>query len=205
MGTDIKAALRPAIGMLALLTLLTGLIYPLVILAAAQATAPHQANGSLVRDGERVIGSALIGQNFAGAPYFHPRPSAAGDGYDAGASSGSNLGPTSGDIKTAIAERVSAARGEGAIGMIPAHAVTASGSGLDPHISPAMARMQISRVAAARGMTAADLGEIVDDAVEYPTLGILGEPHVNVLMLNLRLDRASANRQIPAGRANTAP
>ena len=192
MGNDIKTALRPAIGIFLLLTLITGLVYPLVILGLGQALFPHQANGSLVREGGRIVGSELIGQNFTGAAYFHPRSSAAGDGYDASASSGSNLGPTSADLATAVRERVASARAEGTGGPIPAHAATASGSGLDPHISPAMALMQVNRVAAARGLSPAIVRQLVERSIEQPTLGVLGDPHVNVLALNRQLDRMSA-------------
>lgn len=195
MGKDIAAAIRPAISFLLLLTLITGLIYPLIILGLSQALFPHQANGSLIREGDRVVGSELVGQNFTGAGYFHPRPSAAGEGYDAKASSGSNLGPTSSDLKTAIKGRVAAARAEGVQGAVPAHAVTASGSGLDPHISPTMALTQVNRVAAARGVSAEQVRSLVDQAIRGPTLGLLGEPHVNVLLLNRQLD---ALRPAPA-------
>jgi potassium-transporting ATPase KdpC subunit len=203
MGTDIRSALRPALSFILLLTLLTGLIYPLVILGIGQVAFPHQANGSLIRDGGRIVGSELIGQSFSGPSYFHPRPSAAGDGYDATASSGSNLGPTSADLEAAVGERVTAARAEGAAGAVPAHAVTASGSGLDPHISPEMARMQLPRVARARGLALEQLGRMVEAATEHPKLGILGEPRVNVLLLNRQLDRIAVNRQLDGMRPNT--
>ena len=192
MGQDIKSAIRPAIVLLLLLTVLTGLLYPLAITGVGQAILPHQANGSLIRDGERVVGSALIGQSFADARYFHSRPSAAGDGYDAAASSGSNLGPTSADLKSAIEERVAAARSAGVTGAVPADMVTASGSGLDPHISPANARAQIARVAKARGVSEVEMRELVERSIESPTLGLLGEAHVNVLLLNRQLDAAAA-------------
>ena len=192
MGQDIKSAIRPAIVLLLLLTVLTGLLYPLAITGVGQALLPHQANGSLIRDGERVVGSALIGQSFADARYFHSRPSAAGDGYDAAASSGSNLGPTSADLKSAIEERVAAARSAGVTGAVPADMVTASGSGLDPHISPANARAQIARVAKARGVSEVEMRELVERSIESPTLGLLGEAHVNVLLLNRQLDAAAA-------------
>lgn len=193
MLTEIKTALRPAISFLLLLILITGVLYPLVVLAFGQALFPSQANGSLIRDGDRVVGSELIGQNFAGATYFHPRPSAAGDGYDASASSGSNLGPTSQDLATRIVEGVAAARAEGATGPVPADMVTTSGSGLDPHISPANAMLQVNRVAAARGIPAAVVRDLVTRSIEGPTLGILGEAHVNVLLLNRQLDAMGAN------------
>lgn len=194
MLTEIKTALRPAISFLLLMTLITGIAYPLLILGLGQAIFPYQANGSLVRDGDRVVGSALIGQNFAQPFYFHPRPSAAGsDGYDASASSGSNLGPTSRALATQIAERVQAVRAEGATGPVPADMVTASASGLDPHISPANAMAQVNRVAAARGMPAAVVRDLVTRSIEGPTLGVLGEAHVNVLLLNRQLDAMGAS------------
>jgi len=194
MFTEIKTALRPAISFLLLMTLITGIVYPLVVLAFGQAIFPHQANGSLIRDGDRAIGSELIGQNFTQPRYFHPRPSAAGsDGYDASASSGSNLGPTSQALATQITERVQAARTEGTAGPVPADSVTASGSGLDPHISPANAMAQVNRVAAARGIPAAVVRDLVTRSIQGPTLGVLGEAHVNVLLLNRQLDAMGAN------------
>jgi K+-transporting ATPase ATPase C chain len=188
MFTDLKQSLRPAFAFLILLTLLTGILYPLVVLGLGQAIFPHQANGSLIRDGDRIVGSELIGQNFAEPRYFHPRPSAAGDGYNAAASSGSNLGPTSADLATAIDERIAAARAEGVTGPIPADMVTASGSGLDPHISPANALAQVNRVAATRHLPAAQVRALVERSIEQPALGFLGDPHVNVLLLNRQLD-----------------
>lgn len=193
MLTELKLAFRPAFATLLLLTLLTGILYPLVILGLGQALFPHQANGSLIREGDRIIGSELIGQNFAQARYFHPRPSAAGDGYNAAASSGSNLGPTSADLAAAIDERIAALRADGVTGPIPADMVTASGSGLDPHISPANALAQVNRVAAARRLPVAQVRALVERSIEQPALGFLGDPHVNVLLLNRALDATVAN------------
>lgn len=193
MFTEIKSALRPAISTLLLLTLVTGLFYPLVILGFGQAIFPHQANGSLIREGDRIVGSELIGQAFAGPGYFHPRPSAAGEGYDAAASSGSNLGPTSATLADTLRTRVGEARAAGVEGPVPADLVTASGSGLDPHISPATALAQVDRVAAARRLPPADIRALVERSVEQPTFGVLGEPHVNVLLLNRQLDRMAAD------------
>ena len=181
--------LRPALVMTGLFTLLLGGVYPLAVTGVAQVAFPDQANGSLVRDRDGAVrGSALIGQPFAEGRYLHPRPSAAGDGYDASASSGSNLGPLNPDLKAAVAERASAIRAEDGAGMIPADAVTASGSGLDPDISPAYARLQAQRVATARGVSVQQVQRIIDRSVQKPLLGFIGQPRVNVLMINRALD-----------------
>lgn len=193
MLTEIKSALRPAIALLILMTMITGLIYPLAITGIAQAVFPHQANGSLVQDGSRVVGSELIGQNFTAPAYFHLRPSAAGNGYDASASSGSNLGPTSQALADSIRTRVAAARAEGVTGPIPADAVTASGSGLDPDISPENALAQANRVAAARRLPPERVRALVERSIVRPTLGFMGAAHVNVLLLNRQLDAMRAN------------
>lgn len=183
-------SIRPAVVMIALLTLLLGVGYPLAVTGIAQAAFPAQANGSLVRDAEgRVVGSSLIGQPFAGAGYLHPRPSAAGDGYDAAASSGSNLGPLNEDLKTRVAESALAIRSDDGAGSIPADAVTTSASGLDPDISPAYARLQATRIARARGVPVGDVQAVIDQNVEGALLGFIGQPHVNVLMTNMALDK----------------
>lgn len=180
---------RPAIVMMALFTLLLGLVYPLAVTGVAQAAFPGQANGSLVRDaGGRVVGSALIGQPFAGATYLHPRPSAAGDGYDAAASSGSNMGPLNPDLAARVAESAKAIRAEDGPGVIPADAVTTSGSGLDPDVSPAYARLQAARIARARGVSVQQVQTIIDAQTEGAFLGFIGQPRVNVLLTNRALD-----------------
>lgn len=188
---DIKSALRPAIVLTLGFALLLGLLYPLAMTGIGQAIFPSQANGSLIRnESGTVIGSALIGQNFADDAYFRGRPSAAGDGYDAMASSGSNLGPGA----TALTERVQgdiAKLGTSPEGSIPPDLVTASASGLDPHISPEAAFSQVARVAATRGISSDRVRELVKTQVERPLLGFIGEPRVNVLLLNIALDRSA--------------
>ena len=192
MGSEIKAAIRPAIVLLILFSVITGLIYPLAITGIAQLVFPYQANGSLIRDGDRIVGSTLIGQNFTKPEYFHPRPSSAGKGYDATASSGSNLGPTSKQLADSIKQGVAEARKEGITGPVPADMVTGSGSGLDPDISPANALAQAPRVANARKLSVEDVKALVEHSVTGPTLGFMGEAHVNVLELNRQLDRTGA-------------
>ena len=187
----LKNQLRPAIAVTLVLMLITGLIYPGIVTAVAQLMFPRQANGSLLTANGQVIGSELIGQQFARADYFHARPSAAGNGYDDTLSSGSNKGPT--DLKladTLIALAVdSAARLDGAVkGSVPADLATRSGSGLDPHLSPASAFLQVARVARARGLNPEVVRSLVERHVEGRQFAFLGEPRVNVLRLNLALD-----------------
>ena len=192
--TEFFRALRPTVVILFLVTLVTGLLYPAAITGIAQVALPVQANGSILSDTKgQPVGSTLIGQNFAAARYFHPRASAAGkDGYDASSSSATNLAPGSKDLRDAIAKRVSDARAGGMTGDLPADLVTASASGLDPDLSPEAAVLQAPRVARARGLDVAKVRSLVEQATAHPILGIIGEPHVNVLLLNRQLDAMTA-------------
>ncbi|MCE5281108.1 MAG: K(+)-transporting ATPase subunit C [Deltaproteobacteria bacterium] len=174
------------------LALLTCGVYPLLVWVAGQTLFPIQAAGSLVRAGETVVGSALIAQGFSGPAYFHPRPSAAGKGYDAASSGGSNLGPLSSGLTEQVRGRIAAYRAENGLatdGAVPADAVTASASGLDPHISVPNALIQVRRVARARGMDQAALRAMIAAHTEARSLEVMGTPRVNVLMLNLALDQ----------------
>lgn len=181
--------LRPALVSMGLFTALLGVAYPLAVTGVAQAAFPAQAGGSLVRDASgKVIGSALIGQVFAKPEYFHGRPSAAGNGYDASASSGSNMGPLNEKLIEREKTDAAALRAENPGAAIPADAVTTSGSGLDPDISPANARFQATRVARARGLSQAAVLAVVDQQTQKPLLGFIGQPRVNVLALNRALD-----------------
>lgn len=183
--------LVPAVVALAGFTLLLGVAYPLATTAVAQIAFGDRADGSVVERDGAAVGSELIGQPFVSPQYFHPRPSAAGAGYDATASSGSNLGPLNADLLAAVADRVAEYRsvnGLDARVSVPVDAVTASASGLDPHISIANARLQAGRVAETRGIDEAAVLAEVDAAIDDPTFGVLGEPAVDVLALNLALD-----------------
>jgi K+-transporting ATPase ATPase C chain len=187
---------RTAVLMVIVLTVLLGIVYPLAMTGLSQLIFPGQANGSLVRDSAgNVVGSALLGQNFSNPEYFHPRPSAAGtDGYDATSSGGSNLGPTNQKLIDTARDRAAAYREENGLAaeaLVPVDAVTASASGLDPDISPANALIQAGRVAKARNLTEDQVRSLVNQNTEGRTLGILGEPRVNVLQLNRALDAAS--------------
>jgi potassium-transporting ATPase KdpC subunit len=189
----LRKQLRPAIVLTLILCVITGLVYPGIVTGLAKALFPKQANGSLLTSAKGdVIGSALIGQSFSKPEYFHPRPSAAGNGYDDTLSTGTNLGPTSVKLAdTLIAQAVdSAVKNEGAVkGKIPSDMVTSSASGLDPHISPATAFLQVARVARARHADRSAVRAMVDKHVEGRQFGFFGEARVNVLLLNLDLDR----------------
>jgi potassium-transporting ATPase KdpC subunit len=184
-----RRQLRPALVVFLGFTLLTGLAYPLVVTGVAQTAFPSRTDGSLVERDGVVVGSKLLAQAFEGERYFHPRPSAAGDGYDAMSSSASNLGPLNEELLAAVGERRQAYR-EANGAEAPIDALTASASGLDPHISAENARLQAERVARARGLDQAQVLELVDEHTEGRSLGFLGEPGVNVLQLNLALDEA---------------
>ena len=189
----LRKQFRPAIMMTIVLCVITGAIYPGLITGVAQLLFPRQANGSLVVVNGRVVGSALIGQTFTKSEYFHSRPSAAGNGYDATASSGTNKGPTDRKLAdTLIAQAVdSAVKNDGAVkGQVPSDMVTSSASGLDPDISPANAYLQVARVSRARGADSARVRALVDAYVQGRQFGFFGEPRVNVLLLNIALDSA---------------
>jgi len=183
--------LTPAFLSVVVFTLICGVVYPLIATAVGQVVFDHQADGSLIERDGHVVGSELIGQVFAAPGYFHSRPSAAGNGYDGSASSGSNLGPTNPDLLKAVQDRVAAYREENSLpddAVVPVDAVTASGSGLDPHISVANADIQASRVATARGLDVKTVLSMEHDYTEGRDFGVLGEPGVNVVRLNLALD-----------------
>ncbi|HEY7637865.1 MAG TPA: potassium-transporting ATPase subunit KdpC [Gemmatimonadales bacterium] len=185
--------LRPAIVLTLLLCVITGFLYPAVVTAIAQLIFPRQANGSMVEVNGRPVGSELIGQAFIAPYYFHPRPSAAGAGYDAAASSGTNKGPTDRKLAdTLIAGAVEQVIKDDGVekGKIPSDMVTASASGLDPHISPANAALQVARVARERGANVEAVRQLVEEHTEGRQFGFLGDPRVNVLLLNVALDRA---------------
>ncbi len=194
------SALRMAILMIAVMTLITGLAYPLAITGIAQLLFPQQANGSLIRQGDTVVGSTLIGQYFSKPEYFHPRPSAAkespavapGFGYDPTYSGGSNLAPSSKKLVDAVAAAVRQNQPDNPDKAVPGDLVTASASGLDPDISPAAAEFQVTRVAHARGISEDQVRTLVTKCTQGHTLGLFGEPRVNVLNLNLLLDQTAS-------------
>lgn len=191
------ATIRPTIVLFLLLTVVTGVVYPALVAGISQVVVPHTANGSVVERDGRLVGSELIGQPFASPAYFSSRPSAtAPHAYNAASSSGSNLGPTNPALVDAVKRRIEALQADPNVeGPPPVDLVTASASGLDPHISPAAAEYQIRRVAAARGVSADAVRELVKAHIEPRTLGVLGEPRVNVLLLNLDLDRQFAAKR----------
>ena len=192
-----RRQLLPALAMVALFTVVTGLAYPLVVTGIAQVSFPRKADGSLVERDGLLVGSRLIGQAFTGPGYFHPRPSAAGEGYDAAESGASNQGPTNRAFLRRVRARLADYRAENGVTAgvaMPVDAVTASASGLDPHISVANARFQAERVAQARGLSRQDLYDLIDEHTDGRALGFLGERGVNVLELNLALDGLDGTR-----------
>jgi K+-transporting ATPase ATPase C chain len=198
----LRKQIWPAVSVTLVLMMITGLLYPAAVTGIAQLTFPRQANGSLITADGHVIGSSLIGQSFAGAGYFHPRRSAAGAGYDDTLSAGTNKGPTdrklTDTLVAAMVDSVVATDG-GVRGRIPSDMATASASGLDPHISPANALLQIERVSSARGVSPETVHQIVTRYTEGRQFGFLGDPRVNVLRLNLALDSTFGREGAPRG------
>jgi K+-transporting ATPase ATPase C chain len=196
---------RPAVVLLLLFSALTGLVYPLAVTGIAQLAMPRQANGSLIEKDGVIVGSALIGQNFKSDRYFHPRPSATTDTdpndssktidapYNAANSTGSNLGPTSQKLVDRVKASVEAWRAAAGPGLVPADAVTTSASGLDPDVSPQAALAQVASVAKARGLDEGKVRQLVEVSVERPFLGLIGEPRVDILQLNLALDQLKSS------------
>lgn len=196
--------LRAAATLLGIFTVLLGLLYPMAMTAVAGAVFPSQAAGSLVSRDGMPVGSSLIGQAFTQADYLQPRPSAAGSGYDGSASSGTNLGPTSAKLAERLKTDGEALKQATGATVLPADAITTSGSGLDPDISPAFAEIQVARIAEARGMTADQVKQIIAQGTSARMLGILGEPRVNVLAVNMALDAAALLARAPAQQSSTS-
>lgn len=195
MNKDIITSLRPALVMTILFAILLGLAYPMALTGIGQMLFPAQANGSLIEQDGKVVGSTLIGQGFASDRYFSSRPSAAGDGYDGLASSGSNLGPTSAALVDRVKADSETLTKANPGKPIPVDLVTASGSGLDPDISPEAAYYQVERIARVRGIETAKVRALVEASIQQPLFGILGEPRVNVLEINRRLDQIGATKR----------
>lgn len=194
MNKDFITSLRPALVMTLLFALLLGIAYPLALTGIGQLIFPNQANGSFVSDNGKVIGSTVVGQAFTSERYFNTRPSAAGsDGYDGLASSGSNLGPTSQALADRVKKQVGTMKATEPGKAVPADLATASGSGLDPDISPEAAYYQVARIARVRNLDGAAVRRLVNESIQQPLLGFLGEPRVNVFELNRRLDAFTAN------------
>jgi K+-transporting ATPase ATPase C chain len=188
MGSFIRHQIRPALAVLVLLTLITGFAYPAVVTGIAQVAFPNQANGSFITVNGAAVGSSLIGQSFDDPKYLWGRPSAAGKGYDGTSSAGSNLGPTNKALIDRIAASVDDMRAKNGGGPVPVDLVTTSGSGLDPDISPAAAEYQVNRIATARGMAPDAVRAVISKHTTQPLFGFLGQPAVNVLLVNLDLD-----------------
>jgi len=191
LAATVKTEFRPLLGITIALMLLTAVAYPLAVTGIAQVAFNSKANGSIIEVDGEPVGSSLLGQQFDRVEYFHPRPSSAGDGYDAASSGGSNLGPTSATLLNRILENAAAYRETNRLApdaLLPSDAVTASASGLDPHISPANAHLQADRVAKARNATSAQIQALVDEFIDEPFLGFIGQSRVNVLLLNIALD-----------------
>ena len=193
MGNDFYSAVRPSLVLTLCFAVLLGIIYPLALWGVGQLAFPFQANGSLVRKDGVVIGSTVIGQAFTSDRYFQTRPSAAGKGYDGLASSGSNLGPTSQALVDRIKGDLKKQRDQGVSGPLPADLITASGSGLDPDLSPDAALIQVPRIAKARNLPEARVRRLVEQSIDQPLLGFIGEPHANLFELNRQLDGIVAN------------